>query len=707
MRPQAWVGALFALLPWTSLRAAQELWQDPKVLGGAGAALLGVGVGLTVFLSRRRAKRLEGELRATRDRIKIFLQNGRADEAAKSLMRVKELVPELPLELQLLEIEVELENLEKDQARAILGQLELPSLDLKQQYKLGRVLEKGGLIDEATEIYQAILRKDADYADVKIRLDRHAPSGGGAAPVIGLGFDPGAISKSLEGRYLKMELIGKGGMGFVFRAHDTKRRRAVALKALSPFLTEEEEAVKRFMREARILAKFEHPNVVKIYDVEERPFCYYTMEFLEGRTLGHRLEEEGALSVKELLELAEALLQGLVHVHKHGVVHRDIKPENILLEGDGTPRWTDFGLATGDQATKITQAGQVMGTLRYMSPEQLRGEETTAASDLFSFGVVLFEAATGMQAFVGEDRFQRRLSGSLHEMSDKPLPPGLVELIEVLMESRSEDRIQSASVALEMVRALRRETIRKGPATFMEESFLLSRRVIAPLAELFQSLAVQEAGARREYLEETSNVRDLKLLVWRLNECIGRVQGAGRAPKGTNPRAWARETGQLRTDLARFVRHMDLSAIEAFALRLRKLDKSLQTYFEPFSLRAGETIFGKLDEEFAGRVVMRLPPQDVLCYGVPRTETVQEELREIFRDLIQAGDVQELSIRCRETPEGDRWSIQLVGDGLEVGHAASQERLEALGGEVPFPEEGQFKVFLPFVLEDRDSRAKR
>ena len=661
---------------------------------------------VAVFVVRRRKEMTADAIEATETRVKILLKNGRPQDAVKHLAELEATVGDLPIDLRLLYLQALYDANMDTMADEAYRRLDRGPLDLKKRYELGRCVEKAGRDGFAEEIYKEILKQDPDYADVKIRLDRVRPDSGSGGGAIGFGYDPSSISRHLAHRYLKMELIGKGGMGFVFKAFDQKRKRTVALKALSPFLAEEQEAMQRFMREAKILSQFEHPNVVKIFDVEEKPLVFYTMEFLKGRTLGHRLEEEGPLTLKELLDMAEALLLGLSHIHNHGVVHRDIKPENVLLDTDGTPRFTDFGLAVGDQATRITQAGQVMGTLRYMAPEQLRGEEVGPSADLFSLGVTLYEAASGIHAFSGEDRLHRKLTGRIDEVTDREIPQGLVALIELMMETNPEDRVQSAQDALELLRQLRRESMRRGPVTFLDETRMLRVRVVEPLAGFFAALAAEGEAARREFFEESSNVRDLKLLVWRLNEAIGRIQGAGKPPPGADPRSWARETGQLRNDLARFVRHTDMQAVDAFSLRIRRLEKQLDDFMKPFGLSLVETVFQPLEAEFRGRVMMRVPSANLPVFGVPDVTAVRAEIAAGLRDLIEAGTpvVQELAVRTKETAEGDRWLLQVTGEGIEKGHEVAAALFESMGAEVGFPEPGAFKVWLPFICEDRSSR---
>jgi serine/threonine protein kinase len=229
-----------------------------------------------------------------------------------------------------------------------------------------------------------------------------------------------AGSTLCDGRYRLEAVLGRGGMAIVWRATDVQLERTVAIKIISDILAGDPRFVQRFDHEARLAAGLSHPNLVKLFDYsveEERPFL--VMEYIAGGTLrearGRRLDA---------LALGRELLDALAHIHAAGILHRDVKPANVLLDTDGSPRLTDFGIARSEEQTGLTLTGQVMGTLRYIAPEVAAGEPATVRSDLFSLGVLLEEIA-------GEEP-----------------PEALAGLLPRLTAGDPEDRPASASDAL-------------------------------------------------------------------------------------------------------------------------------------------------------------------------------------------------------------------------------------------------------------------
>ena len=221
--------------------------------------------------------------------------------------------------------------------------------------------------------------------------------------------DAHAVSPGTRlGPYEIVAPVGAGGMGEVYRARDPRLARDVAVKVLSESLARDPQALSRFEREAKAVAALAHPNILAIHDVGTHDGVAYTVtELLEGETLRSRLEVS-ALPWREAVQIAMGIAKGLAAAHSRGIVHRDIKPENLFLTSDGRVKILDFGVArvtaaASDGETSLvtqTEAGAVVGTAGYMSPEQVRGAAVDAASDIFSLGCVIYEMIAGRRAFV-------------------------------------------------------------------------------------------------------------------------------------------------------------------------------------------------------------------------------------------------------------------------------------------------------------------
>jgi Tol biopolymer transport system component len=269
------------------------------------------------------------------------------------------------------------------------------------------------------------------------------------------------------GPYEIYGLIGKGGMGEVYRARDTRLDRTVAIKVLPAEFSAQEERLRRFEQEAQVLGALSHPNLLAIYDVGAQDGTHFLVsELLEGESLRQRLEE-GTLPLRKAMELGVQIAKGLAAAHEKGIVHRDIKPDNIFLTRDGRAKILDFGLAkqsgnasSGENATitAVTDPGVVLGTAGYMSPEQVRGKPADARSDIFSFGAILYEMVAGLRAFRGDSSVET-MNAILKQ--DPPaisgeVPPAIDRVIRRCLEKAPEERFQSArdlSFALEALSA--------------------------------------------------------------------------------------------------------------------------------------------------------------------------------------------------------------------------------------------------------------
>jgi eukaryotic-like serine/threonine-protein kinase len=262
------------------------------------------------------------------------------------------------------------------------------------------------------------------------------------------------------GHYEIVERLGAGGMGVVYRARDTRLDRPAALKALPAELTSNADSLRRFEREAKALAALNHPNIVTVYSIEESEGAYFlAMELVEGRTLAERIPERG-MSVAAIFEVATALADALAAAHEKGIVHRDLKPANVMVTSEGRVKVLDFGLArrlpealpaptAPTRSLPLTREGTLLGTAPYMSPEQVRGEEADARSDIFALGTVLHEMATGRRPFTGEssvELFHSILTAHPRPIDEQrpELPHHLARIIGRCLEKEPRRRYQSA-----------------------------------------------------------------------------------------------------------------------------------------------------------------------------------------------------------------------------------------------------------------------
>jgi eukaryotic-like serine/threonine-protein kinase len=262
---------------------------------------------------------------------------------------------------------------------------------------------------------------------------------------------------AVNGRYLLGELIGRGGMGEVFEAWDLRLDRAVALKRLRSDLAEQPEMRRRVQAEARAAARLTHPNVVAVFDTglhEGHPFI--VMERLDGRTLGDELAA-GPMAQERAREVGLQVLSALSAAHENGLVHRDVKPGNILAAPEGTWKVTDFGIAKSLEGdSTVTQTGELLGTPAYLAPERLEGLAATSASDLYSVGVVLYEALAGRRPFDGEDPWaiaMRIRQGDFEPLSDAASVDR--ELWDAVERAMAREPVKRFSSAEEMATALR------------------------------------------------------------------------------------------------------------------------------------------------------------------------------------------------------------------------------------------------------------
>ncbi len=279
------------------------------------------------------------------------------------------------------------------------------------------------------------------------------------------------IGQIVKERYEILEILGEGGMAFVYKARDTQLERFVAIKTLKPNYVNQETFVDRFKREAKTAANLNHPNIVQIFDwgIEDEP--YFVMEYIEGNTLTSIIAKNRTISLGDILFIGAQVSSGLHAAHQKGLVHRDIKPGNIMITPDGKVKVTDFGIVSlQNEESDITKTGSILGTASYISPEQAQGKPVYIESDLYSLGTVLYELITGKPPFTGDSP----ISTATKHLTDKPekpssfrrdLPKGVESAVLKLLEKATYDRFKSAedlrATLLQQRKALQSEQTRE------------------------------------------------------------------------------------------------------------------------------------------------------------------------------------------------------------------------------------------------------
>src|SRR5262247_250128 len=353
-----------------------------------------------------------------------------------------------------------------DQWRQV-DQLFQAALERASEERTAFISEACGGDDSLRREVEALLA-----ADGQAESFIEAPAYAVAAPLIVEDETPSPMGKII-GHYQVISLVGRGGMGEVYCARDTKLDRVVALKILPKEMSVDWERMRRFSREAKAASALNHPNVAHIYEIgEAEGLSFIAMEYVEGQTLAARINGQ-PLAVNEILEIGNQIADALDEAHGKGITHRDIKPANVMLNERGQVKVLDFGLAkiarqtSPDLASDIstlakTASGVVMGTVPYMSPEQARGLEVDARADIWSLGVTLYETATGSLPFQGEtqatlfDAILNRAPVSLAQLNPE-LPAELERIISKTLEKDGERRYQTAKGLLADLRRLKRD----------------------------------------------------------------------------------------------------------------------------------------------------------------------------------------------------------------------------------------------------------
>jgi serine/threonine protein kinase len=301
------------------------------------------------------------------------------------------------------------------------------------------------------------------------------------------------VSERVADRYELGPLLGSGGMGEVRRAHDTILDRDVAIKLLSPAFAQDEALRRRFMREARLVARLSHPGIVTVFDTGiegDRP--YIVMELVEGATLADALRG-GPLPTERVVAIGHDVALTLAYAHAHRLLHRDVKPANILLPASGGgAKLGDFGIALSEEATRLTQAGTLLGTAAYLAPEQLAGDEATAASDVYALGACLYQALSGR--LPRDDSSLAALTADAPVTPVRELAPAVPEWLEELVMHCLARRPEFRPSAEELGRALAQRDPLAAPTRPLARKTPEQQRRIRRVAFAFLAVLLLASG---------------------------------------------------------------------------------------------------------------------------------------------------------------------------------------------------------------------
>ena len=307
------------------------------------------------------------------------------------------------------------------------------------------------------------------------------------------------IGKRLSGRYELLKLIGSGGMANVFEAKDLLEDKIVAIKVLKEEYLTNDEFVRRFRNESKVIAVLDHPNIVKVYDVNfTGAEQYIVMEYIDGITLKQYITHQGHLRWKDSVHFVTQILRALSHAHERGVIHRDIKSQNIMLLRDGTIKVMDFGIARFAREDIRTMDDKAIGSVHYISPEQACGEESDEKSDIYSVGVLLYEMLTGRVPFDGETPEQV----AMKHIHQKPIPisklqpdvpTGLCEIVEKAMQKDKNLRYRSAA---EMLAAI--DAFKQNPSIVFEYKYMPDEPESVKYSRSVSAIQAEENAPRKK-----------------------------------------------------------------------------------------------------------------------------------------------------------------------------------------------------------------
>lgn len=461
------------------------------------------------------------------------------------------------------------------------------------------------------------------------------------------------LTQKTIGHYKILEQIGKGGMGIVYKALDLHLDRIVAIKVLAPDSVGDEVAQERFLREARAAAKLSHTNITTIHSIEQVDNTYFIdMEFVEGQTLGKLIKTQ-RLQLPETLNIAIQLAAGLEKAHQQQVVHRDIKPDNIMLSSTGVLKIMDFGLAKVKGQDRLTQEGVSMGTIDYMSPEQISHEhEIDHRSDIFSFGTLLYELLTGDLPFKGDHDWAilfSILTNAPRPIDDTELtiPPELSALVFKCLEKQPDQRYQSISEVLAELKSIRNAINKTDELKSNKTNSFLAVSVIVILISLLfgawylstsSFYSASELNTKAVLLSKEENYGKAKILLLQAIQ-----KDSTFSPAWANLGSIFQNVSQLDSAVLCYRKAIDYDPknIPAYIPlariyeQMNQMDKALLTYFEAIRI---DSTFGAAYSDAAFLLIHLKRPDEAIAIieiGLRKTQEISQ-MAYLYKNLGKA-----------------------------------------------------------------------
>lgn len=444
--------AVFALhLGFSMLAFASWSWR-PAPLGGvlalaAAATVLIIGRAFETFVVSGRFGELMGRSAALAaeehyDRAVALIKSAQWEPAVPLLQQVMRTDPSRRNQALVQILTCYLARQEFELVEDTFKQIFIEHLSLDECYQLGLQLTQAGYFEEARALFALIFNRDVNYRDVKHQLDVVMQAQANRKDVM-----ERLIIKELRKDYRNIEMVRRGGMAIIYRGYSQAMDKVVAIKILSPHLNDNEDVVKRFFLEADTMKAFDHANIVKVFSIHrEGQLRFYSMESVHpAETLYDLVEREKKLPVKRAINILKQMCLALEYAHVRHVIHRDIKPHNVLIAPGDVVKLIDFGIARFEHLSTMTSTGVVMGTPRYMSPEQIKGERVDERTDLYALGVTFFEMLTGILG--SENPMLEKVKGrtSIYQLILRQnLPSPLVRIVLKCLEGAREKRYSSA-----------------------------------------------------------------------------------------------------------------------------------------------------------------------------------------------------------------------------------------------------------------------